>query len=98
MAVLSFPNHDVVMVVHDGVGTQINGKHRTHQLDAVHNPLATVFKIKAGYWIGTAQESTPHASGDAVVIRCFFDGDLAVSWLWHGVSLDVKRGRLYGKN
>ena len=41
-------NHDVVMVTHDGVGTQVNGKYRTQQPDAIHDPLAAVFEVKAG--------------------------------------------------
>jgi hypothetical protein len=40
--------------MHDGIGTQVNGKYRTQQLDTVHNPLAAVFKVKAGKWIGSA--------------------------------------------
>ena len=76
------------MVVHDGVGTQVNGKYRTDPLDPIHNPLTAVFKVEAGEWIGATQEGATHATGDAVVIGCVFDGDLAVSGFWHGVSLE----------
>jgi hypothetical protein len=42
------PNHDMVMVVHDGIGTQIDSKYRTHLLDTIHNPLAAVLEVKTG--------------------------------------------------
>ena len=56
------PNHDVVVVVHDGVGTQVNGKYRTYQLDAIHNPLAAVLEVEAGQWVRTTQKGTSYAS------------------------------------
>ena len=61
------------MVVHDCVGTQVNGKYGAHQLDAIHNPLAAVFEIKAGQWVRTTQKGSPYASGDAVVVRGVFN-------------------------
>jgi len=41
------PNHDVVMVAHDGVGTKIDRKYRAQQLDAIDDSLAAVFEVKA---------------------------------------------------
>ena len=61
------------MIVHDGVSTQVDGKYRTHQLDTIHNPLAAVFEVKAGNWIGPTKEGTPDTSGDAVVVRRVLD-------------------------
>jgi len=61
------------MVAHDGIGKQINGEYRAQQFDAIDDPLAAVFEIKTGMGIFTTQECTPHASGDAVVIRCVID-------------------------
>jgi len=43
-----YPNHDVVVIAHNGVGTQVNGKNRTKQLDAIDDPLAAVFKVETG--------------------------------------------------
>ena len=82
------PDHDVVMVAHDGVGTKIDRENGTQQLDAIDDPLAAVLEVKACQRIRPAQERTPDTSGDAVVIRCVIDGDLAVSWFWHMSSLD----------
>ena len=65
--------HDVVMVAHDGVGAQVNGKHRAQQLDAIDDPLSAMLEVEACERVRTAQEGTPHASGDAVVIRCVFN-------------------------
>ena len=49
-------NHDVVVIVHDGIGTQVNGEYRTDQLDTIHDPLAAVFEVKPCKWIGPAKE------------------------------------------
>jgi hypothetical protein len=56
------------MVTHNGVGTQINSESRTQQFDAIHDPLAPVFEIKASVGIYATQEGAPHTSGDAVVV------------------------------
>ena len=42
-----YPHHDVVMVAHDGIGTKIDRKYRTQQLDTIDDPLAAVFEVKA---------------------------------------------------
>ena len=65
-------NHDVVVIVHDGIGTQIDREHPTEQFDAVDDPLATVLEVKIGVGILATQECTPHTSGDAVVVRRVF--------------------------
>jgi len=75
------------VITHDGIGTKINRKYGTKQLDAIYDPLATVFEVETRKWVRPAQEGAPHTPGDAVVIRCVIDGDLAVSWFWHKVSL-----------
>jgi len=61
------------MVAHNSVSAQVNCKHRRQQFDAIHDPLATVFEIKACLFIYTAQEGTAHTAGDAVVVRRIFD-------------------------
>ncbi len=43
-------------------GAQVNRKDRTKVLDAIYNPLAAVFKIKAGLRVFAAQESSAHAA------------------------------------
>jgi hypothetical protein len=58
------------MVIHNGIGAQINSEHATQQLDAIDNPLATVFKVKPGDRVRATQKGSPYAPGDAVVIRC----------------------------
>ena len=63
-------NHDVV--IHDGIGTQINREHLTEQFDAVDDPLAAVFEVKAGVGILATQKFAPHTSGDAVVVGRVF--------------------------
>ena len=88
----------MVVVAHDGIGTKINRKYGTKQLNAIYDPLTTVFEVKACEWISPTQESTPHTAGDAMVIRCVFDGDLAVSWFWHKVSSDRWRDGHHGKS
>ena len=67
------PNHDVVVLAHNSIGTQINIKYRKHQLDTIHNPLPAVFEVKTGQWIRPAAEGAPHASGNALVIRYMFN-------------------------
>jgi hypothetical protein len=56
----------------DGIGTQINREKPTWQFDAVDDPLAAVFEIKAGVGILARQEGTTDASGDAMVVRRVF--------------------------
>ena len=75
----------MVVVAHDGIGAQINCVYRTQQLDAIHDPLATMFKIKSCLRILATQEGTPDASGDAMVIGRGFQQDLAASVLRHGI-------------
>ena len=86
------------MIIHDGIGTQINGEHATQQLDAVDNPLPTVFEVKAGDRVRATQKGSPYTTGDAVVIRCVFNGDLAISGFWHVSSLDKWPVGCYGKS
>jgi len=47
------------MVIHDGVGTQVDGENRTEQFDAIDDPLAAMFKVKAGVSIFATQEGAP---------------------------------------
>ena len=61
------------MVAHHSVSTQVDCKHRGQQFDAIHDPLAAVFEIKARLFIYTAQESTAYTAGYAVVVRRIFD-------------------------
>jgi hypothetical protein len=58
------------VIAHDGIGAQIHCKFGTQQFDALDDPLAAVFKVKTGGRIISTQESTPYASGNAVVVRC----------------------------
>lgn len=55
-------NHDVVVIAHNGIGTQINGEHRAQEFDSVDDPLAAVFKIKTGERISAAQIGAPYTS------------------------------------
>jgi hypothetical protein len=80
-------HHDVVVIVHNGKGTQIDREYRTHQFDAIDDPLAAVRKVKSSGWVSATQKGTPDASGDAVVVRCILNGHLAVSGFWHIHSL-----------
>ena len=67
-------------------------------LHSIHNPLTAVFEVKTGEGISATQEGTSNASGNAVVIGCGFDGDLAISGLWHGVSLGRRGDERRSKN
>ena len=33
---------DMVVIAHDGIGTQVDGRDRAQQLDAIDDPLAAV--------------------------------------------------------
>jgi len=70
----------------------------TQQLDAIDSPLAMVFEVKASDRVRATQKGSPYASGDAVVIRCVFNGDLAISGFWHVSSLDKWSVGYYGKS
>jgi len=87
----------MVVVAHDGVGAQINGKYGTQQLDAIDDPLSTMLKVEAGYRIRTAQESSSYTTRDTVVVGCVINRDLAVSWFGHVISLDRTPVDEYGK-
>ena len=79
---------DVVMVAHAGIGTEVDGEDRTQKFDAINDPLAAVREVKTGCCIGATQKGPAHATGDAVVIRCVFQGNLAVSGFRHEASLE----------
>jgi hypothetical protein len=64
------PNDDMVMIMQNGIGTQLNGKHGGQQFDAINDPLATMFKVKAGKGVFATQKSASDAAGNAVVVRC----------------------------
>jgi hypothetical protein len=49
-------DHGVIVVAHDSVGAQINGKYRTNQFDAVDDPLTPVFKVKTGSYVFATQK------------------------------------------
>ncbi len=55
-------NNDVVVVMQNGKGAQVNRKDRRKVFDAIHNPLTAVFKIKTGLRVFAAQESSAHAA------------------------------------
>jgi hypothetical protein len=42
------------------------------EIDAIYNPLATVFEVKASVGILATQECAPYTSGDAVVVGRVF--------------------------
>jgi hypothetical protein len=43
------PDDDVVVIAHDSVGAQVNRKNGGKNPDAIHNPLAPVFKVEPSY-------------------------------------------------
>ena len=46
----------------------LSSPYRTQQLDAIDDPLAAVFKIKAAVDVFATQKGPPYTSGDAVVV------------------------------
>jgi len=67
------PDHNVVVITHHRISTQINRKHRAKQFDAIHDPLSAVFEIKTGVNIFSTQEGAPHTTADAMVIGCVLE-------------------------
>ena len=86
------------MIMQNGIGAHVDSKHRAEQLDAIHNPLAAVFKVKASVGIFTTQECPSNTSGDAMVVRRVLQRDLTVSWLRHGSKCRQVPALLIGQN
>lgn len=53
---------DVIVITHDGIGTQINCKYLGKQLHSVNNPLPPVLKVVSGQLILPTQKGSPHAA------------------------------------
>ena len=58
----------MVVIAHDGIGTQIDREYGAQQLDTIHDPLATMFEVETRLAIFTAKERASHTSGDAMVV------------------------------
>jgi hypothetical protein len=48
------PNYDVIVIAHNGIGAQVNGKHRASQLDAIHNPQGKYCRLFVGRGLNVA--------------------------------------------
>jgi hypothetical protein len=63
------PNDDMVMIMQNGVGTQVDGKDGGQQFDSINDPLAAVFEVEAGMGVFATQKGASDTSGNAVVVR-----------------------------
>jgi hypothetical protein len=61
--------HNVVMIAHDGISTDIDSKNIGKLLHPIDDPLAAVFVVTAAERIFAAQESTPYTARDAMIKR-----------------------------
>ena len=58
------------MIAHHCVGGEVDGEDFAQQCRPVHQPGLAVIEVLAGIPVVTAQESPPHAAGNAVVKVC----------------------------
>jgi len=54
--------HEVVMIVHDGIGADVYGKERGEQSNPVDDPLSPMFIILSRVVIDPTQEGAAHAA------------------------------------
>ena len=58
------------VVVHNSVGTQVDGKSLRKLMEPVLNPFSSMLIVYTSADIATTKVRLPHAARNAVVIRC----------------------------
>ena len=76
-------HHDVVVITHDRVSEEINGKDLGQHSHPTLQPLFAMAKILPSMAILTAQIRATHAPGGAVVVRRVIKTDLKASGCCH---------------
>ena len=64
--------HDVIVITHDCISTNVNRKNLCQLEDSGFDPAATMFKIIAGYDVLTTQKRATDTATHAMVVRSEF--------------------------
>ena len=76
--VRSIAEHEMEMVAHHGIATNLDGKEPRKLAQPIENPLLTMTIVLPGILIDAAEEGPSHASSDAVInTNLVFNDDLA---------------------
>jgi len=62
------PNDYVIVIGHNRIGTEINGKHLAQHRKAIHHPLAAMLVILTGIVVLPTQKGSPNTAADAVIV------------------------------
>lgn len=75
----------VVMIIHDGIGADVDGEDAGEEVQSVKDPSFAVGEVAAGDGIEAGEESAADAPSEAVIDTDFAIFDVGTAWKPHGL-------------